>query len=437
MSVHRTIRRGATAAAVATLLGVVAACGGGNSDQAGEAELTDTVPEDDITLKVWSFLPDNYEGGREAYQQVFDAFNDKYPNVTVELDNMAYPTYFDKVRNATVAAKGPDVITMYGGAQAYSYRNGLFPLQDSIQPDVADDLKFVDENYSRDGNLYILPTGSYGYAMLVNQDIFEQAGIDPETALGDWDTFLDTCTTLNDQGIEPISSGWKDGFMFETFMYMISSQMMDAETLKEWTAAEIPVDDEIFTTATQYILDMNDAGCFGGEEGLGRSMFDESFNRFYAGQAAMMVTGSLSTAETAYQSIDSTTVMRLPQVPDSQFETLIDAGAEAGWAITKWTSEPEAAAALVNFLASAEAQQILWDTVGVPPNVSSITVEGKTPIQEAYLPLIQDPENHTGFSSFPLPVLAVYERNASLLIGGEMTADEFTEQAMTAYQQAQ
>ena len=42
-------------------------------------------------------------------------------------------------------------------------------------------------------------------------------------------------------------------------------------------------------------------------------------------------------------------------------------------------------------------------------------------------------ENHTGFASFPLSVLSVYERNAGPLIGGDMTADEFTKQAQSAF----
>lgn len=422
----------ATSALAAMLL--LSACGGGESTD--PSELTGTVPEEDTTLTVWSFLPGNYEGGEAAYDKVIAAFEEKYPQVDIELRNMPYPTYFDSVRNATVASKGPDVITMYGGAQAYSYRNGLVPLQDGMEPEVEEDLKFVDDNYSQDGNLYILPVGTYGYAMMVNQDKFQAAGIDPAEGLADWDGFLETCRELSDQGIQPIASGWKDGFLFETFMYMMSSQLMDSDTLKEWTQGEIPVDDEIFTTATDFILDMNEAGCFGGEDALGRSMFDDSFNQYYAGEAAMMVTGSLSTAEQAYDAVPSTTVMGLPQVPGSHYDDLIDAGAEAGWAVTKWTESPEAAGAFVNFLASADAQQILWDTVGVPPNLKSLTVEGATPSQQDFLPLIENEENHTGFAAFPLTVLAVYERNAAPLIDGSMSAEEFTEQAQSAYDQS-
>ncbi|MFC7766382.1 extracellular solute-binding protein [Leucobacter soli] len=162
----------------------------------------------------------------------------------------------------------------------------------------------------------------------------------------------------------------------------------------------------------------------------------DSFDQYYAGDAAMFTTGGLSTAETAYADQPSTTVMRLPQVPESKHETLIDAGAEAGWSVTKWTKSPEAAAAFVNFMAGPEAQQILWEVANVVPNNNAVDAEPTTPMQEVFVPLILNPENHTGFSSFPLEVLAVVERNAAPLISGSMTTEKFFEEAITAFDKA-
>ena len=361
------------AAAGALVVGALALAACSDGAKPASAALDPAhVPAAKTTITAWSFLPGNYDKGADAYNQVIAAFEKKYPQVTVKLTTMPYPTYFDQVRNATVARKGADVVTMYGGAQAYSYRNGLYPLQDAMLPEVEKNLKFVPENHSKDGNLYILPTGTYGYALLVNQDLFAKAGLDPKTSISDWSGLLSTCQALSAKGIQPFAAGWKDGYLFETFMYMMSSQLMDKPTLDSWVAGKIPVDDTIFTKATQDILDMNKAGCFGGKENLGLNMYDDAFNQYYAGTAAMMATGSLSTAATASKSAPSTTVMRLPQVPGSKYKTLIDAGAEAGWSVTKWTKSPAASAAFVNFLASAEAQDILWKTIGVPPNVKDL-----------------------------------------------------------------
>lgn len=425
-------RRAKLAAVVATGALLASACSGGNDPGTETLEFVD-VPTDEATLTVWSFLPGNYDEGELAYAQIVDAFTTEYPQVTVDIVDMPYPTYFDQIRNATVSREGPDVITMYGGAQAYSYRDGLYPLQGAMDPAIADDLRFVDENFSPDGNLYIMPTGTYGYAVLVDQDKFAAAGIDVADGMGTWDSMLTTCTTLADQGVQPIASGWQDGFLLETLLYMISSQLLDADALAAWTAGDLPITDEVFTKSIDYILEMDDAGCFGGDEALGRTMWNDSFDQYFADKTAMLITGNLDLAEGAAEVLPGTTVVGLPQVPDSAHESMIDAGAEAGWSVTKWTKHPEAATAFVNFLASADAQKILWDLASVAPNLDSVTPDPQTSIQEAYLPLMQNHENHTGFASFPLTVLAVAERNAAPLMSGTMSTDEFFEQLVRAH----
>ncbi len=419
------------AAALAAAAIALTGCQAGGTDTANTLTFSE-VPKEDTTLKVWTFLPDNYENGDKAYDQIIDAFNEQYPQVEIELTTMPYGTYWDQLRNSGVSKSGPDVVTMYGGAQAYSYRNSLFPLQDAIDPAIEGDLRYLEDNYSSDGNLYILPTGAYGYALLVNQDLFAAGGVDPQS-IATWDGLLGACTALDAKGILPFATGWQDGILMETLMYMITSQQMDEQTLVKWTQGELKMDDPLFGQAVDRILEMNEAGCFGGEEGLGRAMYDDAFNQYYAGDAAMFTTGGLATAETGYNDQPSTTVMPLPQVPESKYESLIDAGAEAGWSVTKWTKSPEAANAFVNFMGGAEAQQILWDVANVVPNNNAVTAEAKTPMQEVFVPLIVNDENHTGFSSYPLEVLAVIERNAGPLVSGKLSRDEFLEQAIRAF----
>lgn len=434
---HTKIRKpGLIAVVIGCLSLLLAACSSGGGGVASQNALVQAVPKAKTTLTVWTFMPGEYSNGTKAYNEVVQAFEAKYPQITVNLVNIPYPTYFQRVRDATIARAGPDVITMYGGAQAYSYRNGLFPLQNAMQPATKTSLKFVADNYSKDGNLYVLPTGTYGYALMINKKLFAKAGIAPATGLANWTSFLGTCRKMAAEHIQPIASGWKDGYMFETFMYMMSSQMMNTPTLAKWVGGKLPVDGPIFVSATNDILAMNKAGCFGGSASLGRDMYDDSFNQYYASQAAMMVTGDMSTAETAFQHVPDSTIMRLPQVPGSKYTNLIDSGAETGWSVTKWTKHPQAAGAFVNFLTGSQAQQIIYNAVGVPPNLKNVSVTGGNPAQKAFLPLLDNPVNHTGFEAFPLTVLAVYERNAAPLISGSMSAGTFTSQAQSAFTQS-
>ena len=417
--------------------GFLAAFAGGSNPSfaAGtvDALTTAPIPAGEAKLTVWSFLPGNYDAGADAYAKVIAGFEAAHPGVKVEIVDMPYGTYFDQVRNATVAQTGPDIVTMYGAAQAYSYKNGLFPLQDVIAPDLRDTLKFVPENHSPDGNLYILPTGTYGYVLLANRDLFAKAGVDPVAGLATWPALLETCKTLSAAGIQPISAGWKDGYYLETYLYMISSQLMDAATLDKWVLRQIDMTDPIFLTATNRILEMNAAGCFGDDAALGRNMYDDTVNQYKSGQSAMMVSGGIGTANGAAAEQPGTAVFPLPMVPDAPNPQMVDAGAEAGWAITRWTQHPEAAVAFVNYLAGPEAQTILAEMISVPANLKGATPHAKSPLEQSYIDLLAIPENHTGFAAFSLPVLSVIEQNAVPLMGGTMTAEDFIAAAQGAY----
>jgi len=391
------------------------------------------VSDEAATLQVWSFLPGNYEAGEAAFAEVVATFNEDYPNVTVEITEMPYGTYFDQVRNSVVAQTGPDVVTMYGAAQAYSYKDGLFPLQDAVDADLLASLNFIPENFSEDGNLYTLPTGTYGYALVANNDIFESAGIDPAEGLATWDAMLETCTALSDAGIEPISAGWRDGYLLETYVYMISSQLMDDNTLAQWVAHDIDLEHDVFVQTMNYIVDMRDAGCFGGEDALGRNMYDDTINRYGAGEAAMVTVGSVSTADWATFDQPNSSGFMLPMVPTSPNEPMLDAGAEAGWAVTKWTESPQAALAFVSHMAAADTQEAFAKHTNVPANMDGAAINVQNEMQQQLVDVYALPGNHTGFAAFPLTVLAVIERNAVPLMSGEMDVDQFLSAAQRAF----
>lgn len=415
------------------VLAAFLAAGPAKSEGPVDALMIAPIPESPTTLTVWTFLPGNYDAGAEVYAQVVAGFQALHPTVTVDLVDMPYPTYFDGIRNAIVAQSGPDVITMYGAAQAFSYRTGLFPLQDVIAPDLSGTLRFLPENYSSDGNLYVLPVGQYGYTLLANRDLFAKANVDPVAALSNWQGMLNACRTLSDAGVQPFASGWRDGYLLETFVYMISSQLMDDAALQRFVSRDLQMDDPVFVSTVGHVLEMRDAGCFGGEEALGRTMFDDMTNQYLAGQAAMLAVGTINTAIYVADSQPNSTVLPLPMVPGAPNGAMIDAGAEAGWSITRWTQHPEAAVAFVNYLASPEVQKILAEKIDVPSNITGATVSATDPLRADYLALLSLPDNHTGFAAIPLTVLAVIERNAVPLMAGTMTAEEFVQSMQSAF----
>lgn len=424
---------------------LVSACGGDDAsgttasanDSGSETTAASDAPAEDVTLTVWSWLPNDHPNGPATYDAIFASFEEMYPNVTIELTAMPYPTFWDTWRNATIAGTGPDVISMYGGANAGGYASSLEPLQDKISSETKSDLRFLDSSVSPDGNLYAIPAGAYAYYLLVNQNLLAEAGLDGGTAFATWDSLISSCKTLSAAGLHPFASGWSDGYELEGYMYIFMTQLLDADGFSAWVNGQLPMTDERFATGMNYVVEMNDAGCFS-EDSLGMTMYYDAFDEVIAGDAVAFPAGSGDTAidAEANNGEGSMIAIPFPQVPASQYESISDSGPNQGWSVTKWASDKEMATALVEHIVSVESQTLLWENTQLPPNRFSMEVSSDIPIFNDYLGIIANPANHTTFMAFTDPTLAIFQREASNLIAGRTTVDDILTQADEAQQRA-
>ncbi len=377
------------------------------------------LPTEDVTLEVWSWLPNDHDNGPDTYDAIFASFEEQYPNVTIDLTAMPYPTFWDTWRTATIAGTGPDVVSMYGGATAVAYADSLVPLQDGLGAETLDDLRFVGSSYSPDGNLYAVPAGAYAYYLLVNQNILTEAGLDPATAFADWDSLLASCTTLADAGITPIASGWSDGFIVENYLYVFMSQLLDEDSFDQWVTGQLDLSDPRFADALNYILTMEETGCFS-EASVGMTLYYDAFDEAVSGDAAAVVTGDAFTALDAESNNGegSMTAMVFPQLPESQYDNVSDSGPNQGWSVASWSENIELSTLLVEHIVSAESQELLWENTQLPPNRNSVEITADSDLFNEYLSIINNDENHTVFMAFTDPALAIFQREASNLITG-------------------
>lgn len=441
-----TIARGLRLLALVASIAVLAACGsaeeGSNSTASnGADDQTATTPAggsgESVTLEVWSWLPNDHENGPDTYAQIFDAFEDANPGVTIELTASPYTTFWDSWRNASIAQVGPDVISMYGGATAGGYASSLVPLQDLLSPETAENLRFIDSTVSPDGNLYVAPAGSYAYYLLYNAEMLSDAGLDPDQAFATWDDLLATCEALSAQGTTPFASGWSDGYELEGYMYIFMTQLLDDEGFESFVTGQLPLTDERFAEGMNHIVEMNEAGCFS-EESLGMTMYYDAFDEVIAGEAVAFPAGGGDTAVSAEENNGegSMVVAPFPMVPGSPHERISDAGPNQGWSVTNWAVDQDLAVALIEHILSPESQQLLWENTDLPPNRSDLAVESDHPLFDDYLGIIEHPTNRTTFMAFTDAALAIFQREASNLIAGRTSVEAILEEADAAQQRA-
>jgi multiple sugar transport system substrate-binding protein len=149
---------------------LLAACGGGGGQPAAS-----TAPE---VLRVWIQWGDN----PQQIQELFD----KYTAVSGIKVEVTAPLEEDKILPSLTGSEPPDVLVLSGGDLVKSYaKEGLVTeLSDIIKTGGIDLNDFfaapLDQCKSGD-QILCLPWGTDMYALFWNKDMFEAAGLDPET----------------------------------------------------------------------------------------------------------------------------------------------------------------------------------------------------------------------------------------------------------------
>jgi multiple sugar transport system substrate-binding protein len=152
------------------------------------------------TLKVWITWGDNPAQIQELFNRYTEA-----TGITVEVNAPVDP---DKVIAGLSGSEPPDILVTGGPDSVGSWAREelISPLTDAI----ADETINLDEIFPAplgqceyDGVYYCLPWGTDTYALFWNKDLFEDAGLDPDTppqTLEELVEFADKLTIVEDDG---------------------------------------------------------------------------------------------------------------------------------------------------------------------------------------------------------------------------------------------
>ena len=153
--------------------------------------------EADVSLEISGFL-----GNFEALDQVVNAFNEYYPNVTVNYEQNSGSKLAEYVRNNPYV----DILMTDDTNLRYADWTDYYVL-DQVADLSAEDIDFsaVQEDLlpicTFDGKLARLPIGLNLSGMVVNTTLLDKEGLAVPT---NWQEFLDVCAALKEKGYTPI-----------------------------------------------------------------------------------------------------------------------------------------------------------------------------------------------------------------------------------------
>jgi len=148
-------------------------------EAAAPSSADSTVDKEPVTLTYWHAGPG--PPLEPAMQKLVDQFEEEYPWITVNVEAFGFGEYFQKLDTATAGGSPPDVFWVDTTAiQQYTYFDTIIPLTKFVPDNYADDwFTIPKEDMTHDGEIWAIPLHQSTEAMVYNQDIIDEAGLDP------------------------------------------------------------------------------------------------------------------------------------------------------------------------------------------------------------------------------------------------------------------
>ncbi len=442
---NRHMRSLAAVSGAALALGLVA-CAPGTGGPASPDEQstdisTDVAAAGEVTLTVWD---QEVRGGQnEQMEQLNAAFEDKYPNVTIDRESQAFEDLNTTLRLALTGEDAPDVVQANNGRNtmgAFVKAGQLRGLDDYAElygwSDRFPDSVLQYSTYGEGavefgaGTIYGLPQVGEIVGVFYSKSALADLGVEVPM---NWTEFESALEKAHSAGQKPLVLGNIDKWPAIHVFGPIQGEHVDADTIRdlglgnegaEWTSDEN-------AAAAQQLADWSAKGYF--NDGPNGSDYDAAWQSFGDGEGTFLIGGSWLAADLEDAMGDDVGFF----VPDTSGGTPATTGGTGlPFAITSAAENTDVAAAYIDFITSDEAMSILAETGNMPVNGTAdlapsegvqadvFTEFGRVTEEGALLPYLD----------YATPTFSDTLGDALQgLIDGRLTPDAFTEALQADY----
>lgn len=185
-------KRALAAVSLATGSAIALAGCAGSPEPAGTYD-----PDEKVTIDL-AFWGNDVRA--DLYNKAIDAFNEKYPNITVNSSFLAFPEFWEKRQTEAAGKNLPDVMQFdYSYLRQYSENGLLLDLDPYLGGIIETDplpQNILDIGVVND-TTYGIATSTNAWGLFTNPVLLEQAGVD-EFAGGSWDDYTAWMSEITD-----------------------------------------------------------------------------------------------------------------------------------------------------------------------------------------------------------------------------------------------
>ncbi|WJL96858.1 extracellular solute-binding protein [Microbacterium sp. ET2] len=380
-----------TAGAVSLLAGalVLSACSGGGGGESADGSVEMTLWQNSTTGP-----------GQEFWQNAIDSFMEENPGVTIEMQSVQNEDLDGLLQTALNAGDPPDIFLQRGGGKMADMVNAgqLKDLTDVISDDVRAEIpegSFAAETYQ--DSVWAMPLSVLPGGFWYSEDAFAAAGVEETpTSIAELESAVES---LKETGIAPIALGAQDAWPAAHWYYFFALRECSPEVIEE-TGDSKDFSDECWTRAAENLQDFAAIEPFNegflttpAQQGAGSSA-GLLANR----QAAMELMGAWNPGVIASLTPDEQPLPDLawfpfPEIEGGEGEPGSMMGGVDGYSCAE--QAPDECVDFLNFIASAEQQQLYYEAFQSPP-VNTVAQESVT---EPYLQQILEAYNSAPFVS--------------------------------------
>ena len=391
--------------------------------------------DDEVTLKVFSNLPDRKNGQGLVEQMIIDDYMEENPNVTIEVEALDEEAYKTKFKAYSMEGM-PDVVSIWGQPAFLDEVLDAGVLAELNQDDYAD-YGFVSgslNGFMKDGKLYGLPRNTDVAGFYYNQKMFEDNGWEVPTT---YDELLTLAGEIKDKDIVPLAMDGGDGWPMAVYLSDILFKLTGSDYSDVVSNAISTGDfsDENLKKATELLKESADAGLF--QNGYDSQDYGTAMNLFTNGQAAMFYMGSWEASMALNEDIpeEIRTNIRVFTMPviDGGKGTATDIAAwnGGGYAVSADSEVKEEAVKFLNYMYQPDKlSKYGWENgVGMSAQDQSAYMTGdETELQMQFVDAVNNatsvsgtPINDCGPSAFKTSI----ESEIQSVSNGSISVDDF------------
>ncbi|MEK3901951.1 ABC transporter substrate-binding protein [Paenibacillus sp. FSL R7-0179] len=357
---------------------VLSACGGGNdkNNNAGSSTNGGTTGSTDkeVTLRLFSNLPDRKSGQGLAEQMVIDNYIKANPNVKIDIETLAEEPFKNKLKAYMASNEALDVTMVHGGAELNTLVQAGYVKELDPKEYEGDTYKFlpgVYKSFTFNDKLYGLPRNSDYEVIYYNKKLFDDNGIKIPTTYAE---LLEAGKQFRAKGIEPMSMNGKDLWSFAAFFQDLVVRLTGDQNLMLDAVAKKKnfTGDENFTKAAELLAQARDTKLF--QESFMTADYGASQNLFTQGRAAMWYMGSWEAGMATNDKLpedfrNNVNVLKFPVVEGGKGkDTDLLAWNGGGYSLVSSSKHPEEAKKFFDYMMSADQwAKIVWDTGAAVP----------------------------------------------------------------------